>query len=126
MKANKLSTGSNLRWEGSRMMLPEHVGALRSRKIDQKKVEKPDLDEQQWEEIERTLCEAMGKTLPLEITYFKNGLSERFIGFAIQFDSYTKRLKVEDPEGEPEWLPFLAILELKLSDENIQPHCEDF
>ena len=42
MKANKISEGSNLRWEGMRMMLPEHVQAIRQNEFDKTKVSKPD------------------------------------------------------------------------------------
>ncbi|MGG3573885.1 hypothetical protein ABES80_15620 [Bacillus gobiensis] len=49
MKQNMLSSGLNMRWESSRMMFGKLCGPI---KIEQMKIEKPALDEQQTEDIE--------------------------------------------------------------------------
>lgn len=41
------------------MMLPEHVQHLKELVIDERRVEKPILDEQMVEEFELIICEAM-------------------------------------------------------------------
>ena len=58
MKENKLTPGSNMRWESSRMILPEHREMwLRHQKEDRMKF-RPLWDEQQLEEFSHRLHEA--------------------------------------------------------------------
>ncbi|WP_332696341.1 hypothetical protein [Halalkalibacter lacteus] len=45
MLQNKVSNGSNMRWEGSRIMLPEHAEQLKRLKFEQQKVVKHQLEE---------------------------------------------------------------------------------
>ncbi len=44
MKQNKLTQGSNMRWESSRMTLPEHVEEILLWRNERDKVQKPQLD----------------------------------------------------------------------------------
>ncbi len=125
MKANKISEGSNLRWEGMRMMLPEHVQGIRQHEFDKTKVSKPNLDEQEWQEVERTINEGMGETRLLEVTYYNEGFYKTFEGFAILFDQQTKRLKMEDTAGDPDWLPIDMIVSVVINDANVMPYCDD-
>lgn len=74
MKQNMLSPGSNMRWESSRMMLPEHKEALLARKQDQKKVEKPQLDEQQIEDLEMLIQQSHEYKFALSIELYDDGL----------------------------------------------------
>ncbi|WP_332634679.1 YolD-like family protein [Halalkalibacter flavus] len=48
---NKVTKGSNMRWEGSRMMLPEHVEGLQHQKEEKTKVPRHELDEQELQEV---------------------------------------------------------------------------
>lgn len=73
MKDNKLTTGSNMRWESSRMMLPEHVQALRALADEEIKINKPHLDEQKWEEIERIVHDAVCTKIKIDVSYYKDG-----------------------------------------------------
>ena len=36
MKTNKLTKGANVRWESSRMVLPEHVAAVKDYDIEKR------------------------------------------------------------------------------------------
>lgn len=121
---NKIPPGSNMRWEASRIMLPEHINALRKRKIEQKKVEKPILDEQEWEIIEQNIAYAMGETLPLEIRYFRDGFIITLVGFALYFDTPNKILRFEDKNGDRRNLFFGNILGAEISDEKIRPYVD--
>ncbi|MFB5661137.1 YolD-like family protein [Alteribacillus sp. HJP-4] len=70
---NKLTAESNLRWESMRMILPEY----REKWLDvlgiKRKRMKPSVDEQQWQEFEWLLKEAMTTDLELTFTFWKNG-----------------------------------------------------
>ncbi|SFQ38776.1 YolD-like family protein [Salibacterium halotolerans] len=71
--ANKLTPGSNMRWESMRMILPEWREQWLRHQQEQKKSKKPVLDEQQWEEFEWILNEAMRKNAELVFTYWEDG-----------------------------------------------------
>src|SRR5438445_477524 len=42
-------------WESSRMMLPEHKVRINELAIEQKKRQRIELDEQEWEDVSRTV-----------------------------------------------------------------------
>jgi len=72
-KANKLTVGSNLMWESSRMMLPEHVEAIHEWQVEESKKVKPLLDEQQLEQFTQRIHEAKENHLIVQITKWQNG-----------------------------------------------------
>ncbi|MDP0941904.1 YolD-like family protein, partial [Klebsiella quasipneumoniae] len=59
-----MQRGNNL-WEGSRMFLPEHKQALLKWQKEQEKQTKPELDEQQLEEMNRMLISACRLRVPV-------------------------------------------------------------
>lgn len=62
-----LKDRGNIKWTS--LMLPEHVGVLRKWAEDIDKVPRPELDEQEWSEIEVTIHDAMTENKPLTFTY---------------------------------------------------------
>jgi hypothetical protein len=68
-----------MRWESSRMMLPEHVFALNQAKASEKKVERPLLSDEQKEEIELLINEAITERHIVEINYYKDGFIKKKI-----------------------------------------------
>lgn len=119
-----LDRGNKL-WEGSRMMLPEHVQAIRRHEFNKTKVDKPELDQQQLQEIEQTIGEAMGETRLLEVTYYNEWFCETFEGFAVHYDQYTNLLKMEDVDGDLEWPPIDMIVSVVINDSDAMPYWED-
>ncbi|WKB34753.1 YolD-like family protein [Terrilactibacillus sp. S3-3] len=77
MKINKLTPGKNLRWESSRMMLPEHVQALHDHEVEEEKVAKPVLDDQEIETIDRLLRQSLEQSQPLNIEYYDQGFKKK-------------------------------------------------
>ncbi|MEK3887735.1 YolD-like family protein [Bacillus sp. FSL K6-3431] len=69
MKINKLTPGYNLRWESSRMVLPEHKEQILSHGIDKEKIKRPILDEYQFEEIDEEIHTAIGFHYLLNLLY---------------------------------------------------------
>ncbi|MCQ6268079.1 YolD-like family protein [Fictibacillus sp. WQ 8-8] len=68
---NMLRDRGKMKWQG--MFMPERVKSLREFDWDNKKKTKPELDEQQLEIMEETICEAMAENLDLCFTYFRDG-----------------------------------------------------
>jgi hypothetical protein len=91
---NKLTVGSNMRWESSRMMLPEHVEALHKHKFEQKKVPKHELDEQELQEIGIVVMDSLKHELEVMITYWQDGFYKELIGIVDKVDTQTKRVKL--------------------------------
>lgn len=55
----------------------------------------------------------------------KEGFFETLEGFAVHFDQHTNRIKMEDPDGDPEWLPIDMIVSVLVNDADVMPFCED-
>lgn len=112
-KPNKLTPGSNMRWESSRMMLPEHVQALVQLSINENRRERPELDEQQIEELSCQLQEAIESKTPVEITLFGEFGNRIVVGIVTRIDAQIMRVRVEY-EKDYDWIPVGDILELSL------------
>ncbi|TPE70693.1 YolD-like family protein [Halalkalibacterium halodurans] len=94
MKQNKLTPGTNLRWESSRFMLPEHISALQQYKFESKKVSKPTLDEQELQEIGYLIMDSIDQQYPLSITYWHEGFYQTVVGHISKIDQQLKQIKV--------------------------------
>lgn len=70
MSKSKISEGSNLMWEGSRMILPEHRAALKQYNYEKQRIDRPMLDEQYLQDLEYMLKEAQQRGRLLRITVF--------------------------------------------------------
>ena len=98
MKVNKLTPGFNMQWESMRMMLPEHVQALRDRKEEMKKVEKPMLDDQELQEIGIVVMDSLRHELDVAIVYWEDGFFKRVVGVVDRVDMQQMRIKVKIKE----------------------------
>ncbi len=100
MRITKVTKGSNKKWEGSRMMLPEHVALIRQRKVDQKKVKKHELDEQELEEIGYVVMDALNHTLEVRVIYWDNWAYHEFVGYVDRVDLQLKQIKFVTDDDE--------------------------
>ncbi|GEK58896.1 YolD-like family protein [Marinococcus halophilus] len=99
MKENKLTPGSNMRWESSRMILPEHREMwLRHQKEDRMKF-RPVWDEQQLEEFSRRLQDALvsGSTVTLHV--FDPYAEIKMRGKILHLDALNKTIKMKAGGG---------------------------
>jgi hypothetical protein len=113
MKPNKLTPGTNLKWESSRMMLPEHVEALRFHHEDKKRKQRPDLDEQELMEIDRMIRQYIDSDVELYMVVFGE-FEDREIKVKFKkIDPQLKRVKIEHGD-DFEWFAFEDILEIYL------------
>ncbi|MGG3623876.1 YolD-like family protein [Bacillus gobiensis] len=113
MKQNMLSPGSNMRWESSRMMLPEHREALLARKREQLKVKKPMLDQQQIEEFESLIRDSIEFVFPLEFKVYDDGHFREITGLVDYINIRTNQLHVVDSKGDTNLIKFVDIVDLR-------------
>jgi hypothetical protein len=69
---NKLSEGSNLIWESSRVMLPEHKARIREHDLTPPPKVRPTLSEDRLIEINHHLAMAIETKAPVTLTYYNN------------------------------------------------------
>jgi hypothetical protein len=69
-KENKLTPGSNLMWESSRMMLPEHKAGHVEHRHELNRRERIYLDEQVWSDISLAVAESMERRKPIRLTMY--------------------------------------------------------
>lgn len=97
---NKLTPGSNMMWESSRMMLPEHVSALLQQKEDSKKVSKPEIDEQALMEISIVVMDSLHNEADIQITVWKDGYFHDHVGVVSRVDYQMKYIRLEQVNDE--------------------------
>ncbi|HSH25005.1 MAG TPA: YolD-like family protein [Massilibacterium sp.] len=103
------------KWRG--MMLPEHVELLK-RWREKEEINKPILDEQQLQEFERTVEEAIEFHLPLCFTCIIDQQIETITGFIHYYDEMNKILKVINLSNEPVSIPVPSIVHIKFQSSN--------
>ncbi|MDQ0299619.1 REP element-mobilizing transposase RayT [Salibacterium salarium] len=117
--ANKLTPGSNMRWESMRMILPEHREQWLKHQEKAKKSKKPVLDEQQWEEFEWLLSEAIQEKEELKFTYWEDGYFYDVIGYCHYINTKQKQFHIKNDEDEVNFISFDQIIDIKRAGSNI-------
>lgn len=69
---NKLTPGSNLLWESSRMMLPEHKALLREHEASRTKKNRPNYDEQFLTQFVYQIEMAFAENRIVKLTYYED------------------------------------------------------
>lgn len=92
-----LNRGNKL-WESNRMFLPEHRQALLNRKLKQREVQSPILDQDQFEEINRIIVESIERDQSLIITYSDIYGPEKFGGWITKINRYENWLRIINDE----------------------------
>ncbi|MDN4073621.1 YolD-like family protein [Fictibacillus terranigra] len=103
-----------MKWQG--MFIPQHVDALRGYDWDNTRIEKPTLDEQQLEEINDTICEAMEFSMAVEIAYYRSGVIEVLTGHIHYLDVHNKHVRIVTKNGEIARIKFSDITGVTISD----------
>lgn len=81
------------------LMLPEYVQALRELEVDDYKINKPILDQQQYEELNRLIFEALANDKPVPFSYYSNGTVEVVTGKIQSIDEIKKEIRIMDTES---------------------------
>ncbi len=114
MKINKLTKNQNLRWESSRMMLPEHTEKIISHNSGKKLINKPILDEQKWMEINDLLTIAIEDYVPVYLSVYCTGSIVEKSCHINKYDFNDKKLYVT-LNGETEKVLIENIVDVKLA-----------
>jgi len=102
----------NIKWTS--MMLPEHVKLLRDWSEEDTYQEKPELDEQQLEQLNETICQAMEEHTELVFTYYKNHFLHTCTGYVHYIDPIQHTLRIiNEKTGDRQQLPIQTIVDLK-------------
>lgn len=91
------------------MMLPEHVQKLREWHEEEHLPQRKEPDEQQYEEWNRRIANAMETGLPLAITFWKDGRPSTTEGVIGHIDLASALLRIVSVEGESCLIPIKAI-----------------
>lgn len=102
----------NLLWEGSRMFLPEHREQLLEQRKKQKEFTPPQLAEDQLEQINLILQEALHGDRAIIVTYAERYAPEQYCGFIEHVDPYTHSILIIDGECKKR-LSFKQILDVQ-------------
>lgn len=91
-----LKDRGTIKWTA--MMLPEHVEMIKEFAKDYYKQPKPELDEQQIQEYERIISEAIRLNQSVGIEYWKDGFFQTAEGKIDHVDLITKQLRVTNED----------------------------
>jgi hypothetical protein len=97
----------NIKWTS--MMLPEHVKLLRDWAKEDEFETKPELDEQQFDQMNEVIGEAMTYGTELSITYFDQTSHHTIKGTIHYVDEVYQKLRVISKEGIVFHIPFQSI-----------------
>ncbi|QQK74849.1 YolD-like family protein [Salicibibacter cibarius] len=112
---NKLTPGSNLRWESSRMILPEHREQWLKHQQETRKAKKPMLDEQRWLEFEFVISEAMASNEPVKFIYWENGEFFDLIGHCHYINTDQQQFHIVCTQSDIHYLKFEKVVSMELT-----------
>ncbi|MBO3075406.1 YolD-like family protein [Staphylococcus xylosus] len=95
----------SIKWQPFATM-PEQYERLEQYMLDQNKIEKPILDDDQLNELNNTLIFKMYNDPSIELRYFENGYIKTKVGYIHKVDVYTKTLHMYEDNG-------ISVLNLK-------------
>jgi len=101
----------SIKWTA--MMLPEHVKLLREWAEEDSYQQKPELDEQQMEEMNQLLCHALEVNQELVITYYHQKRHQLLIGTIHHYSEHNQKLHIMDKFGEPHYLTINQVIDLR-------------
>jgi hypothetical protein len=107
-----LKDRGNKKWTA--MMLIEHRKRLKELKKSEKDREKPILDDQEKEEINYKLQQAVQKKLPVEIKYYEDKRFKTISGVIKKVNSNRKEIIIPEKGGEQQKISLNNLLDLKL------------
>ena len=98
-------------WESSRMMLPEHKNRIRSDERETLRREKPILDDQKQEEMERSLMLSLRNHVRVNLVLFDPFENVSLSGFITSIHAHTREVKLQWSD-EWKWISLDQIVEV--------------
>ncbi|MBD3109585.1 YolD-like family protein [Bacillus sp. AGMB 02131] len=97
------------------MMLPEHVQMLREWAEEDANEERIFLDEQQVEEINHTIAEAMEHQLLVAISYYDQKRYHVMVGHIHYFDEWKRQLNIIDRFEEVHYIKLEDVMDVRFA-----------
>lgn len=94
IKPRKKLEGNGM-WESSRMMLPEHIVQINQWATEIKKRERIELDEQEWEDVSRTVGISMLQRQQVKLRMFHELEDLEIVGIVERVDQLKGRFMVD-------------------------------
>ncbi len=107
-----LKDRGNKKWTA--MMLIEHRNRLKELKESEKNREKPILDDQEKEEINYKLQQAVQSNLPVEVKYYEDKRFKTASGVIKKVNSNRKEIIISEKGDEQQKISFNNLLDLRL------------
>ncbi|WP_338442500.1 YolD-like family protein [Bacillus spizizenii] len=98
------------------MMLPEHLTQLKQDLMDVSKIEKPSLDDQQIEEMDLLVSEALEFNKELKFKLFNNGYVENVTGRVHYINFEQQKLHVKDQNDNTVYINMNNIIGVTYND----------
>ena len=98
------------------LMLPEHLTQLKQDLIDVSKIEKPSLDDQQIEEMDLLVSEALEFNKELRFKLFNNGFVENVNGRVHNINFEQQKLHVKDQNDNTVYINMNNIIGVTYND----------
>lgn len=105
------------RW-AMRIILPEHRAGLARQASEKRKIEKPQLDTQQIEDMEITVAESMEFGSVLAFKLYDDGFIREVIGAVHYVDHIRKEFRVKDNKGDTNLVKFADIIDVTKASSN--------
>lgn len=105
--SKKLS--NNGLWESSRMIIPQHKEALLRHQGERHRSERPQLDEQAWEEIGEQLQRSMMDREAITLNLFDPFERRTIAGIVVDIDMIGQRIRINEGD-ERYWIRAEDIL----------------
>jgi hypothetical protein len=99
-RVNKLTSGYNLLWESSRMMLPEHKERIIGHRESLKRKARPVLDEQEMEELALRIGESLETGRPVTLRLYGDLADREETGVVTKVDPQTGRIRLRTAQGD--------------------------
>jgi hypothetical protein len=96
--------------------MPELIKAQGDLWIDQERIKKPIIDENEREEFDLRICFAMEYNLPIKITIWSNGFTSDITGHIQYVEPITKKLQIELKRGEFCYYDFGDVIRVSVLD----------
>lgn len=100
----------NIKWRG--LMLPEHIEKINDWKAKNKYIERPQFDEWELEAIQMEIELAYKRQCDANVTIWKNGKTEPYIGKITKLDHRLQTISVEGPFGNDR-IPVADIIKVE-------------
>ncbi|AIQ64882.1 hypothetical protein PSTEL_18940 [Paenibacillus stellifer] len=99
-------------WESSRMMLPEHKRRILEEQKETLRRERPVLDDQKREEMERLLTLSLREHVRVTLVLFDPFENVTLSGFVTSIHAHTREIKLQW-SGEWKWISLDHIVEVQ-------------